>query len=72
MNKGVLLIHDCNDTKSYWKRYMYNPKMIGKHFENMPINQCMPVNDKTLPYTKVREKSHTTMYITINKTAPPR
>ena len=45
--------------------------MIGKHFENMPINQCMPVNDKTLPYTKVREKSRTTMYITINKTAPP-
>lgn len=30
MNKGVLLIHDCNDTKSYWERYMYNLKMIDK------------------------------------------
>lgn len=56
MNKGVLLIHDCNDTKSYWERYMYNPKMIDKQSQDMPISQCMSANDKTLPYTKVREK----------------
>ena len=56
MNKNVLPIHDCNDTKSYWERYMYNPKMIDKQPPDMPINQCMSANDKILPYTKVREK----------------